>query len=280
MVQVILLGLTQDAGLPQAGCYCNNCQRARREPQYRQWVVSLGLVDRATQQTWLIDATPNFPEQLHALQQFAPTCKLAGIILTHAHMGHYSGLIHLGREAMNSQDMPLYVSDSMADFLAQNAPWSQLLSLHNVQVQRITAQQEFALSPNLHLLPLTIPHRNEFSDTFAFVIRGRQRQLFYCPDIDSWQIWYHSLRIFIETMDVALLDATFFSASELPQRNLSEIPHPLATETVMTLQGVSCEVYLIHLNHSNPLHQADSPERTWLTQQGLAVGQTGQSWNI
>jgi pyrroloquinoline quinone biosynthesis protein B len=236
----------------------------------------LGLVDHATCQSWLIDATPDFREQLHTLHSLAP-CPLAGIVLTHAHIGHYAGLIHLGREAWGTRDLPVYASSRMADFLRDNAPWSQLVALGNINLRLLTSAGETQLSPNLHLTPLPVPHRDEFSDTLAFVVRGPTRRLFYCPDIDTWDEWEHDLRRFVADMDVALLDGTFFSADELPGRDLSEIPHPLATDTARRLAGVKCDVQLVHLNHSNPLHRA-GPERGWVAAQGIGVGAFGERW--
>ncbi len=134
-IEAILLGTAQDGGLPQAGCYCVRCAAARANPALRQWAACLGLVDYSTRQSWLIDATPDFREQLDALHRIAPDCPLAGIILTHAHTGHYAGLIHLGREAWGTRDMPVYASPRMADFLRRNAPWSQLVALGNVELR-------------------------------------------------------------------------------------------------------------------------------------------------
>ena len=65
----------------------------------------------------MIDTTPDFREQLALLHRSAPGCRLAGILLTHAHMGHYTGLIQLGREAWNTQRMPVYAPPRMAAFL-------------------------------------------------------------------------------------------------------------------------------------------------------------------
>jgi pyrroloquinoline quinone biosynthesis protein B len=282
--QALLLGLAQDAGVPQAGCYCPTCERARSDPTQRQLVVCLGLVDHATKQSWLIDATPDFKEQLHALRQFAPDCELAGIIITHIHMGHYTGLIHLGLEAMNAQHMPVYVTASAAGFLRENAPWSHLVSRENIQLVSLTPSIEIALSHNLQLTPIAVPHRDEFSDTMAFIARGSRQRLFYCPDIDSWAVWAqtphgHDLRTFVAGLDIALLDASFFSPDELPGRDISQIGHPLVTDTVARLAGVEAEVWLIHLNHSNPLLR-EGPERRWLAQQGVRVGRFGQSWSL
>ena len=278
-VEAILLGTAQDAGVPQAGCACAHCRAAWANPALRRWAACLALVDHAAGQSWLIDATPDFREQVHALHELAPDYPLSGIALTHAHVGHYAGLIHLGREAWNAQGLPLYTSARMADFLGQNAPWAQLVSLGNVELRQLVPEREVQLSPELGLTPLPVPHRAEFADTLAFVVRGPARRLFYCPDIDAWEHWDRDLREFVAGVDVALLDGTFWSAGELPRRDLAEIPHPLGTDTAERLAGVNCDVRLIHLNHSNPL-LAPGPERDWLAARGLGLGVVGDRWRL
>jgi pyrroloquinoline quinone biosynthesis protein B len=278
-VEAILLGTAQDGGLPQAGCFCALCSEARSDPNRRQWVACLGLVDHAAHQSWLIDATPDLREQLSTLQGLVPGCPLAGIALTHAHIGHYTGLIHLGREAWNTPGLPVYASSRMADFLCENGPWSQLVDLGNIKLRLLSPGQEAQLSPNLYLTPVPVPHRDEFSDTLAFIVRGPARRLFYCPDIDAWDRWEHDLREFVAGMGVALLDGTFFSAEELGGRDLGHIPHPPVTDTAERLAGVDCDVQLIHLNHSNPLHRP-GPERDWLAAQGIGVGVSGARWSL
>ena len=278
-VEAILLGIAQDGGVPHAGCYCANCSRAWTDPALRQFAACLGLVDHASRQSWLIDATLDFREQLHALQNLAPGCPLASIVLTHAHVGHYAGLIHLGREVMDRRGVPVYARSRLANFLRDNAPWSQLVALHNIELRLLTPGADTQLSSNLRLTPLLVPHRDELSHTSALVVHGPTRRLFYCPDIDTWDEWEHDLRGFVTKMDVALLDATFFSADELPGRDLSAIPHPLAADTTERLAGVDCDVRLIHLNHTNPL-LASGPERDWLAARGIGVGTFGERWAL
>ena len=278
-VEAILLGTAQDGGVPQAGCYCPRCLIARADPVGRRWVACLALVDHTSHQSWLIDATPDLREQLHALHERAPDCPLSGIVLTHAHTGHYAGLIHLGREAWNTHRLPVFASARMAAFLRENAPWSQLVASDNVEMRVLSIAREVQLNPRLSLLAVPVPHRDEFSDTLAFVVRGPSRRLFYCPDIDGWDGWDLDLRHLLAGMDAALLDGTFFSANELPGRDLHAIPHPLVTDTARRLAGVDCEVRLIHLNHSNPLH-GPGPERDWLAVQGLGVGALGDRWPL
>ncbi len=278
-VEAILLGIAQDGGVPQAGCDCARCTRARSDPSHCKRVACLGLVDHATRQAWLIDATPDLREQLHALQELVPDCPLSGIALTHAHIGHYAGLIHLGREAWDTRGLPVYASLRMAGFLRDNGPWSQLVRLNNVELRLLTPGREIQLSPHLCLTPLSVPHRDEFSDTLAFDVRGPTRRLFYCPDIDAWDLWDRDLRRFVSGLEVALLDGTFFSADELPGRDSSQIPHPLVTDTAERLAGVDCDVRLIHLNHTNPLHEP-GPERDWLAARGIGVGTFGARWRL
>jgi len=163
--------------------------------------------------------------------------------------------------------------------MRDNAPWSQLVALHNIKLCLLTPGSETQLGPNLHLTPWLVPHRNEFADTVAFVVRGPTRRLFYCPDIDAWDEWEHDLRDFVTGMDIALLDATFFSPAELPSRAMGEVPHPLVTDTAKRLTGVDCDVQMIHLNHTNPL-LAPGPERDWLAAQGMGIGAFGDRWSL
>jgi len=279
MIEAILLGAAQDAGLPQAGCACARCRAAHTDPSRRQFVVCLGLIDHTSKQMWMIDATPDFREQLALLQQAAPDCRLAGILLTHAHMGHYTGLIQLGREAWNTQQLPVYATPRMCAFLMGNQPWKQLVEFGNIALHPSPPDDPIRLAPGLTATPIPVPHRDEWSDTMAFRIDGPQRSLFYCPDIDDWDRWDRSLPEMLAAVDVALLDGAFFSPAELPGRNIAEIPHPLATDTTerAAAAGTECDVRLIHLNHTNPLWD-DGPERAWVAERGVGVGATGDRW--
>ena len=278
-VEAVLLGIAQDAGVPQIGCDCTACAAARADAQHRRRTVSLGLIDREAQASWIIDATPEIRDQYDALRALAPDCPLRGILLTHIHIGHYLGLAQLGKEALDAKSMPVLCSARAAAFLQSNAPWSQLVENGNIDLQPWAAEAPLALSSGLSVTPMLVPHRAEFSDTAAYRVAGPQRTLFYCPDIDRWEAWERDIRSVCDASDIALLDATFFSGAELPGRDMSKIPHPLVTDTVARLRGTPAEVALIHLNHSNPL-LGDTPERAWLRAQGLSVGAEGQRWAL
>ncbi len=278
-VEAVLLGVAQDAGVPQLGCDCPNCRAARSEPATRQMAVSLGLVDHAAGASWIIDATPDFGDQYDWLRAYAPDCPLQGILLTHAHIGHYLGLAFLGREGMNARGTTVYATPDVCRFLTSNAPWSQLVTLHNIDVRDITPDVPFELSPVLSATALPVPHRAEFSDTVAYLVTGPSVRLFYCPDIDAWERFRPDLAQFLADVDVALLDGTFFSPAELPGRDLSQIPHPMVVDTVGRLAGRKGQTVIIHLNHTNPLLR-DSQERAWLRAQGVGVGFLGMAWPL
>ena len=250
----VVLGIAQDGGYPQAGCNRPDCIAAFRDPRLRRRVASIGIVDPQSGQRWIVDATPDFPAQLRTLDEIAPGA-LPSILLTHAHIGHYLGLAHLGREVLGAKGVTVYAMPRMRAFLEKNGPWDQLVRLGNIRIVTLEEGVEMKLGERIAVTPLVVPHRDEYSETVGFIVRGPHAKVLWLPDIDKWEKWTTPLESVLEGVDVAYLDGTFFDASELPGRDLSEIPHPTIGETMKRLQGkpVRAKVRFIHLNQSNPL---------------------------
>lgn len=242
---IIVLGIAQDGGYPQAGCERPDCIAAWNDLKLRRHVASLGIVDPSTHEQWIIDATPDFKTQLHALGG-----KIDGILLTHAHIGHYLGLAQLGREVIGAHDVPVYAMPRMRAFLEHNGPWDQLVRLHNIDIRPIEDGIAVKLNSNITVTPLIVPHRDEYSETVGFIVKGPTRSILWLPDIDKWEKWSTRIEDVIARVDVAYIDGTFFDASELPGRNLSEIPHPTMRESMQRLKPA--KIRFIHLNQSNP----------------------------
>jgi pyrroloquinoline quinone biosynthesis protein B len=276
---ITVLGIAQDGGYPQAGCKAEHCLRHWRGEEAKRHVVSLGLTDQESGQNWLFEATPDFTSQLQQLQTASRATNLSGIFLTHAHMGHYAGLLQLGREAMGAQGMPVYVMPKMKAFLESNAPWSQLVSLGNIKLILMEANKSIQLASNLRVTPLKVPHRDEFSETVGFRIETAEKSLLFIPDIDKWPLWDRDIRAEVARVDVALLDATFYEDGELPNRNMSEIPHPFVSETISLFSLLSesekQKVKFIHFNHTNPLI-FEGPERNQVKKLGFGVATEGE----
>lgn len=291
-VEVIVLGTAQDAGLPHIGCTKANCERARAEGR-REKVSCLGVRGRTG--WWLLDATPDFTAQVHAMNAGGgasadrvqgPAFDLPdGIFLTHAHIGHYTGLMYLGREALGGQEVPVWCGDRLADFMRTNGPWDQLVQLDQVELHALRPNQAVELEPGLTLTPIPVPHRDEYSNTFGFHLEHADGgALLFIPDIDQWHKWDRDLAEFLQPGTTLLIDGTFYSGDELPHRDLSEIPHPLVSATMNQLEQLPAlqsgrewpfEIGFIHINHSNPLWDPQSQAYRDLHQRGFFVANEG-----
>jgi len=282
----IVLGTAQDGGYPQAGCKKNCCKGAWGDDAKRRDVASLGIVDPATSQRWFIECSPSFPRQVRRLDEAHPKLagKLDGILLTHAHIGHYAGLIHLGREVMGARGVPVHVMPRMEKFLRTQGPWSQLVSLKNIQLSPMRDGRAFALNKRLRVTPFLVPHRDEFSETVGFRIDGPSQKILWLPDIDKWEKWKTPLEKTLKDVDVAYLDGTFFADGELPGRDMSKIPHPFIAETMRRLKdqpdAVRTKVRFIHLNHTNPAHNPRSSATQQIRATGMHVAEQGERVNL
>jgi len=277
-VKLVVLGVMQDGGLPQLGCTKFCCVASTN----RKTVSSLALVEPMKHRFSLLDATPDIIVQCKMVDSLFRGVKLHSIFLTHAHMGHYTGILHLGREAMNAKNIPLYVMPRMANFIFTNGPWSQLVQLNNISLT--TIQNDVSIeNENFSITPILVPHRDEFSETVGYRVKGPNKAILFIPDIDKWSKWSRSLVAEIEKVDYAFLDGTFFADGEV-DRPMSEIPHPFITETMSLLNdapaSIKKRVYFIHFNHTNPLIKPLSSERKKVEELGYQIAKEGAVFSL
>jgi pyrroloquinoline quinone biosynthesis protein B len=280
---VVVLGIAQDGGIPQAG---TKEHPGWSDPEFRRRVVCLALVNPQSGRRWLFDATPDFREQLHHLDLVAPTDEkpgLAGIFLTHAHMGHYTGLMFLGYESLGAKGVPVYAMQRMREFLSSNGPWDQLVRYNNIALQPLEDGVAVRLNDRLTVTPFVVPHRQEYSEVVGFRIDGPNRSVLFIPDIDSWEDWDDAgtrIEDMIASVDIAYLDGTFYADGELPGRDMSGIPHPLITHSMERFRELppaeKAKVRFIHLNHTNPALWPDSDARETITGSGFRVADEGE----
>ena len=264
--RVVVLGIAQDGGMPHLGCERGPCAAARRGERRAEKVTCLGITDG--RRGWLLDATPDLPAQVHALGVRAPD----GIFLTHAHVGHYAGLVFLGKEVLGARGIPLYATERMRAFLSGNDPWRRL-----VQEGRVDLRDNAAVDlGGVRVTAIPVPHRDEFSDTVAYLVEGPRRRVLFLPDIDAWGKWDRDVRAEVAGVDVAFLDATFFSGAELPNRAQGEVPHPPVVRSMELLEGLGDRVRWIHLNHTNPLLGDPSPSED----RGFRVAREGEEFDL
>jgi len=279
---VLVLGVAQDAGVPQPGCECRQCQAAWNDAQLIRHPVCLGIVDPLTGEYWMIECTPSFGWQLRHLQHAAGGTMrtLSGIFVSHAHLGHYTGLGLLGCEALDADALPVYAMPRMTRVLQDHEPWRQLVQNRNIALSPLADGRTVQLNERIGVTPFPVPHRQELSETVGFEIGGPARSVGWLTDIDRWDAWDLDLEDWIRRHDAVFVDGTFFDGSELPHRDVSRIPHPTIRTTVERLSGLSPalkpRVHFLHFNHSNPVLSPDSQQAHWLVDCGFQVADEGQ----
>ena len=279
-VEIIILGIAQDGGVPHIGCEKDCCKDRWDDPSKHIPVVCLGLIDHETGESWMFEATPDITTQIKDLSEISGNRLPNGIFITHAHTGHYTGLMYLGRESLGAKEMPVYTMPRMKEFLNNNGPWDQLIELKNIKTVDLTADSSFQLNTRIKITPFLIPHRDEYSETVGFKIEGPNKTALFVPDVDKWERWDKDLIEELKQVDIAFLDATFYSGDELPGRDISQIPHPFVTETIGKIYkadvALGHKIRFIHFNHTNPLLNEDSEEFKTVIKHGVGVAEMGE----
>ena len=270
-----VLGIVQDAGYPHIGCE-KDCCSVVSPGEY--FVSCLGLVDKTNNKRYLFDATPDIHNQLNLVEKFPNGNIVDGIFLTHAHIGHYTGLMYLGREGLGGDNIKVYALKRMVKFLTKNGPWDQLVKLNNISLQTISNNKFVKLSENILVIPIKVPHRDEYSETVGYKIIGKSKKLLFIPDIDKWDEWEKSIVDEVKLVDYAFIDGTFYNGSEL-NRDMSEIPHPSIEETLELFSNQPLaeknKIYFIHINHTNPILTNKNGVRDLILNAGFNIAEKG-----
>jgi len=281
--ELIILGTAQDAGYPQIGCEKDCCKNLIANNEKGAQVTCLGVVDYDNDQIWMLEASPDFKNQCAQLSaHLAPDFKLPdGIFLTHGHIGHYTGLMYLGRESIGADQVPVYTMPKMADYLSTNGPWSQLVQLENIALKQLSSDSTIHLSDQVSITPIEVPHRGEYTETVGFKIKGENKTALFIPDIDKWHLWDRDINSEIAAVDYAFLDATFYKNGEVGNRDMSLIPHPFVEESMALFDSLHAsernKIHFIHFNHTNPLLRENSSAQTEVLDKGYRLAQDGMT---
>ena len=275
-----VLGIVQDAGYPHIGCE-KDCCKAVSPGDY--FVSCLGLVDKTNNKRYLFDATPDIHNQLNLLEKFSDANLVDGIFLTHAHIGHYTGLIYFGREGLGGKNIMVYALKRMSRFLTKNGPWDQLVKLNNISIQTISNKEFVKLSENIFVIPIRVPHRDEYSETVGYKIIGKSKKILFIPDIDKWDEWKKSIIEEVKLVDYAFIDGTFYNGTEI-NRDMREIPHPSIEETLQLFSNQPVaernKIYFIHINHTNPILTNKNGIRDLVEGLGFNIAQRGLKFKL
>ena len=144
--------------------------------------------------------------------------------------------------------------------------------------------KEVILNDEITVTPFIVPHRDEFSETVGYKIKGKKSYIFI-SDIDKWEKWDENIISYINCNDSLFLDATFYSENEVPGRDIKDIPHPLVKESVKLFNENLDEInkkkiYFIHLNHTNPLLDEQSDEMLFVKTNGFNIAKENEKFII
>ena len=278
-IRAMILGIAQDGGVPHPGCYCDTCQ-FYWDNQIVLSPSSLAIIDE--KQLHLFDVTRNLDRQLRKVGNKNVT----DIWLTHGHIGHIDGIGLFGKEVMNLKNVRLHASELMIKLIENTPKWNKLIEDKILIPIQFNSNESMQISENLKITPIRVPHRDELTDTHAFMINGPEKSLLYLPDHDTWEEtldmvqqdsvieWFDFLGI-----EIVLMDGTFWSKNELSRQD--DVPHPPVLESLERLgnvKGKELEVFFIHFNHTNPLLIPKSNEIKKLLDSGCKIPIEGQQF--
>lgn len=283
-VHFVVLGSGQDGGVPHVGCRCATCTATRNGRFPRRLASSAAIIDRDMGKAWLMDASPDLPEQLELMKDalggaHGSGIPLSAILITHIHMGHYWGLGHLGKEGMMPKGLPIIAPPGAARFLQENRPFKDMLEWGAIEVRAVHPGDTVTLMEGLKVRAERVPHREDFSDTVAWLIEGPRERLLYAPDMDHLE---DGLVDLMTRVDVSLVDGTFYYRDEIPGA-MGKVPHPPVEESMVWLRraiDAGRRVVYTHFNHTNPLCDPRSPEFEQVVSQGFGIALDGLAIDI
>jgi len=277
---LVILGNVQDGGSPHIGCTKSCCAELWENPSPKRKVTCLGLIDPINEQSFLFEATPDLPEQLKALRILTPFQNgdvPNGIFITHAHIGHYTGLMYLGKEAFNSYRTTVFAMPKMQSFLEKNGPWNQLIDEKNIEIQPLINKTYYHINSLIKVKPFLVPHRDEYSETVGFLIEGPNKTALFIPDINKWHEWEEDIMEKITLVNYAFIDGSFLKSNEIKHRDISEIPHPFINETMDLFSSMPAKernkIHFIHLNHTNAGLNKHSKQAQKIRKKGFHVAE-------
>ena len=276
--KIEVLGSGQDGGVPHAGCQLPGLELARANPGLRRLAPSLAVYNESAGFCYVIDASPHLEVQIEMIREAVPRVNrggkipVSGFLLTHAHIGHFTGLLLLGTEVLGEAGVPVHCTARMKEFLSLSRPFSLLVENGNIVLHELRPNEEINLD-GIGFTPIPVPHRGEITDTVGYAIAAERRAV-YIPDTDRWIAGAIEE---ISKADVALIDGSFYSKDQLPR--FADVPHPPIIEALPMLEGLDTEIYFTHINHTNPVH-AEGPERKNLEQMGFNIAHDGLELEI
>jgi pyrroloquinoline quinone biosynthesis protein B len=306
-MRAVVLGAGAGGGFPQWNSNASGCSRARRGDPLAKPCTQASLAVSANGSDWLIlNASPDLRQQIEACSYLHPrhglrSSPIAGVALTGSDVDAIAGLLNL-RER---QAFTIYATGKVLDVLDAN-PVFEVLARDVVKRQRLALDQSIALATadgrdsGLRLSCFAVPGKVPLyleragstppivigEDTIGLQVGDGSRSLFFIPGCAEMTA---ELAARLRDAEVVFFDGTLWDDQEMIRaglgsktgRRMGHMSVSGAGGTIEAFAGLGVRrKLLLHINNSNPILLADTPEREHVRAAGWEVAYDGLELNL
>ena len=299
MLRLIVLGAAAGGGFPQWNSNGAACRRARAGDTAAIARTQCSVAASVDDRSWvLLDAAPDLRAQFQANPALFPgdamrSSPLRAVVLTGADIDKIAGLLTL-REG---HPFALFAAPPVLRTLAAN-PIFDVLQEGLVTRRGLQMGRAVTPVPGMQILPFPVPGKvplymeagadridtGEEGDAIGLRIDpGDGRRIFYVPGCAAVS---DGLAARLEGADLVLFDGTLWRDDEMIRMQAGHktgrrmghmsIDGPDGTLAIFSRLKVKRKV-LIHVNNTNPVLLADSPERAQVEAAGWEVAYDGMA---
>jgi pyrroloquinoline quinone biosynthesis protein B len=293
-LNAIVLGSAAGGGFPQWNCRCPVCRRAWDGDLRVKRRTQTSIAVSADGRRWsILNASPDLRAQIgntRVLQPHAETrsSPIEAVVLTGGEIDQTAGLLSL-RER---QPFALYGTAETLHFVDAN-PMFGVLAPDVVERRSVALGDVFRLPGGVEArlfavpgkLPLYLegdaPRTNvESAANVGVELSAGSARLGFVPGCASVT---PALKDRLAGCDALFFDATLFVDDEMIRtgtgtktgRRMGHMPIDGADGSLVALDGIAARRIYIHINNTNPILIADSPERQRVTAAGWEIAEDG-----
>jgi pyrroloquinoline quinone biosynthesis protein B len=309
-LRLIVMGAAAGGGFPQWNCACGNCRRARSGDPAAPARTQSSLAVSADGERWLLlNASPDLRQQILATPALHSRADkglrdspIAAVAVTNGDVDHTGGLINL-REGW---PFSLYAHARLHATLDANPVFGvlnpEVVARRDLPLDARTpivdgAGAEIGLEVETFAVPGKVPlyqergrsggdYTGEAGDTLAvqLIQPGHAARVYYvpnCAELDD------ATARRLEDADLVLFDGTLYRDDEMiaaglgqkTGRRMGHMPVAGTDGSLAALAGLGIRrgVY-VHINNSNPILCADTPERAEVEAAGWTVAADGMEF--
>lgn len=307
-MQILVLGSAAGGGFPQWNCNCSNCRRARSGDSAAPSRTQSSLAVSADGERWvLLNASPDLRQQIGANaalhpRQGARHSPIAAVVLSNGDIDHVAGLLSL-RE---NQPFAIYASDRVQDVLRGN-------TVFNVLNPTIVARRTLALDQpidvrdakdnplGLRVTAFAVPGKvalymenaaagpgfgTQSGDTIGLEVASGRHRFFYLPACAALS---SELATRLQGAPLVFFDGTLWQDDEMISMGVGtktgrrmghmSISGEDGSLAAFASLGVQRRIY-VHINNTNPILIAGSPERLQVEAAGWEVAYDGMETRL